>query len=188
MNESTGAGAGGATGSRSSEIRIRPGRPDDAPTIIDFNRRMAIETEGHDLHVELITPGVERVLADPSRGRYLVAEFAESEAAPASARPGVVGQMMITSEWSDWRNGWFHWIQSVYVAPEARKHGVFRALYEHALDAAKRDPDVIGLRLYVEHENHAAQAVYERLGMVKTGYLLFQRCPLDEAVDTAYRG
>ena len=90
----------------------------------------------------------------------------------------VVGQLGITLEWSDWRNGNFWWIQSVYVAPEARCHGVFRKLYEHVLAAARNEPNVIGVRLYVEHDNQVAQATYAKLGMALTSYHVMEKCPL----------
>ena len=86
--------------------------------------------------------------------------------------------MQITYEFSDWRNGWFWWIQGVYVRAESRRRGVFRALYRHVAEAARRDPGVIGLRLYVESDNHAAQRTYRDLGMKATSYLMFERCPL----------
>ncbi len=85
---------------------------------------------------------------------------------------------MITTEWSDWRNGWIWWIQSVYVRHDARRQGVFRTLYEHVCATARADPGVVGLRLYVEQENHAAQQTYLQLGMERTGYLVLERCPL----------
>ena len=149
-------------------LALRRGTPSDAAVIAEFNQRLAFETEGKTLDAATIFAGVEAVLADPERGRYFVAE-----------RDGaVVGQLMITTEWSDWRNGWIWWIQSVYVHKDARRQGVFRALYEHALKVARAEPCVVGLRLYVEHDNHAAQETYLRLGMERTGYLVLERCPL----------
>jgi ribosomal protein S18 acetylase RimI-like enzyme len=111
---------------------------------------------------------VAAVLADPHKGLYFVAEDDVQ----------VVGQVCLTYEFSDWRNGWMWWIQSVYVRPEYRRQGVFRALYEHVYQSAVADPEVIGLRLYVERDNHGAQEVYKRLGMERTGYLVLERCPL----------
>src|SRR5438105_2310221 len=106
----------------------------DAPVIAEYNQRLAHETEGRSLDPPVIAAGVRAVLSDPERGRYFVAE-----------RDGaVVGQLMITTEWSDWRNGWIWWIQSVYVRMDARRQGVFRALYEHALAAARGEPQVVG--------------------------------------------
>jgi GNAT superfamily N-acetyltransferase len=140
----------------------------DAPVITEFNQRLALETEDKSLDSAVLTAGVDAVLADRARGVYFLAEEAGQ----------VLGQLMITTEWSDWRNGWMWWIQSVYVRQQARRRGIFRTLYHHVEQAARTTPDVIGLRLYVEHENRKAQETYRSLGMVQTGYLLFERCPL----------
>ena len=107
-------------------------------------------------------------LADPAKGPYFVAELDGQ----------VVGAMQVTTEWSDWRNGWFWWIQGVYVRPEARRRGVFKSLFHHVQEAAKMDPTVIGLRLYVDRGNHRAQGTYERLGMSWTNYGIMERYPL----------
>jgi ribosomal protein S18 acetylase RimI-like enzyme len=149
-------------------LAIRRATPADAPVVVEFNRRLAEETEGVVLDLALLRAGVASALADPAKTLYFVAED----------EGVVVGQLALTYEWSDWRNGWIWWIQSVYVCAEARRRGVFRALYEHVHDLARRDPGVIGLRLYVEHENHAAQETYRRLGMERTRYLVLERCPL----------
>jgi GNAT superfamily N-acetyltransferase len=143
---------------------VREARADDRPTIVDFNARLARETEGKSLDLETLTRGVVRALSDPDRLRYWVAEI--------DGR--VVGQTAFTREWSDWRNGWIWWLQSVYVHPEFRGLGVFRGLYERIRETAKADPEVIGLRLYVESENHQAQTTYERHGMIPAGYLVFE--------------
>ena len=140
----------------------------DAPLIAEYNQRLAQETEGKALPADVLAAGVAAVLADPRKGLYFVAEL---EGAP-------VGQLMVTTEWSDWRNGWIWWIQSAYVRHEARRRGVFRALYEHVLAAARAEPEVVGLRLYVERGNDRAQATYLRLGMERTGYLVLERYPL----------
>jgi GNAT superfamily N-acetyltransferase len=147
---------------------LRRATPADAAVIAEYNRRLASETEGKTLDPTVLARGVSAVLDDPSRGLYFVAE----------QDGDIVGQLMITAEWSDWRNGWIWWIQSVYVRQEARKQGVFRGLYEHVEKAARADPQVVGLRLYVEHENHAAQQTYLRMGMERTTYLVLERCPL----------
>ncbi|MDB5913782.1 MAG: hypothetical protein JWP22_2457 [Ramlibacter sp.] len=144
---------------------VRLARPADADTIAGFNAAMAWETEGKRLLPQVVGAGVRRLLAEPGLGFYLVAE-AGSE---------VVACLMVTTEWSDWRNGRFWWIQSVYVAPGWRRRGVFRALYAHVGEAAAAAPDVCGFRLYVEHDNVAAQATYERLGMSRTDYLLLEQ-------------
>src|SRR5947209_16293216 len=127
----------------SPRIVIRPATPADAPAIARFNIAMALETEHKVLEPATIHAGVATALADASHGFYLVAE--RSGAAVAC--------LMITYEWSDWRNGQWWWLQSVYVAPEARRSGVFRALYAHIEQQLLRTPGVIGLRLYVEKDN-----------------------------------
>ena len=144
---------------------IRRAIREDAPTIARFNQAMAWETEQKQLEDSLVNRGVEAVFLDPKKGFYLVAE----------ERNQLVGQLMVTLEWSDWRNGWFWWIQSVYVHPESRQQGIFRQLFETITNEAKAQGDVIGLRLYVEQENHRAQEVYQRLLMRDTGYLVFER-------------
>ncbi len=148
-------------------IFIRPATSADVPTLSEFNSRMAQETEGKTLDPETLALGARAVLLDPSRGRYFLAE----------QDGAVAGQLMITPEWSDWRNAWFWWIQSVYVRPESRRQGVFRALYEFVEAEALRQ-GVCGLRLYVEKDNVTAQQTYKNLGMTEVGYLLLQRWPL----------
>jgi GNAT superfamily N-acetyltransferase len=149
-------------------LTIRRAGLADAALVTEFNRLLAHESEGKALDAAVLAAGVARGLADPSKSVYFLAE-----------KDGVaVGQMMYTTEWSDWRNGWFWWIQSVYVRPEARRRGVFRALFEHVHQAARADGHVIGLRLYVERENHVAQKTYQNMGMESAGYLVFERYPL----------
>jgi ribosomal protein S18 acetylase RimI-like enzyme len=145
-------------------LRIRRATPADLAVVVEFNRRLAEETEGKALDPGLVTPGTAAGLADPNRAAYFVAEEAGE----------VVGQVMLTREWSDWRNGWFWWLQSVYVRADARRRGVFRALYGHVLEEARRDPAVVGLRLYVETANAAARQTYLRLGLSDTGYLVLE--------------
>ena len=149
-------------------LTIRRAAPADAPTVIEFNRRLAEETEGKALDAAALAAGVAAGLADPAKAWYFVAE---EDGVP-------LGQLMLTFEWSDWRNGWFWWIQSVYVRADARRRGVFRRLYDHVAALARRQPDVIGLRLYVEHGNGAAQQTYTHLGMTPAGYLVFEKYPL----------
>src|SRR5262245_25952289 len=132
-------------------LSVRAAVPADAAVIAEFNRRLALETEHKALDPATLAAGVAAALADPDRARYFVAEDGGA----------VVGQLMLTREWSDWRNGWIWWIQSVYVSHEARRRGAFRALYEHARAAGVAE-GVVGLRLYVEQDNHAAQEVYRR--------------------------
>ena len=148
-------------------ITIRSAVPADLDPIVAFQRAMARETEDKDLDLERVTRGV-RAALQPSdgrdRGAYFVAE-----------RDGqVLASIMTTYEWSDWRDGWFWWIQSVYVVPAARGLGVYRALYEHVLRRAHEAGDVCGVRLYVETENERARAVYERLGMRRAHYHMYE--------------
>lgn len=145
-------------------IRIRRAAAADADVIARYNAAMALETEHMELQRERLLAGVRAVLADAGKGFYVVAE---DEGA-------VAGQMMITYEWSDWRNGVFWWIQSVYVEPAWRRRGVFRSLYRHALEEARAAGNVCGLRLYVEAGNEAARRTYEELGMNKTVYEMFE--------------
>jgi len=146
------------------ELKVRAGRPEDAPAIVDFQLRMARETEDLELDRDTLTGGVEAVFADPRKGAYWVAE-----------RQGqLVGGLLTTFEWSDWRNGTILWIQSVYVVPEERGRGVYRALYEHLRAKVEADPALKGIRLYVDKRNAGAQRVYERLGMTREHYDTFE--------------
>jgi GNAT superfamily N-acetyltransferase len=150
-------------------LSIRRAVPADAAIILEFNRRLAEETEGKALDLAKLAPGVAAGLSDPRKSVYFLAE---EDGIP-------LGQIMYTTEWSDWRNGWFWWIQSVYVHQDARRLGIFRALFEYVSNAAQVDPEVIGLRLYVERDNHAAQETYRRMGMEPTTYVVFERYPLE---------
>lgn len=145
-------------------LQIRPALPDDVPAIIDFQVRMARETEGMELDLPTVTRGVQAVFDDPAKGRYWVAESAGR----------VVGSLLTTYEWSDWRNGTVMWIQSVYVPLELRRNGIYRRLYEHLRERVLATPGLVGLRLYVDRRNAAAQGVYERLGMSREHYELFE--------------
>lgn len=146
------------------QFTIRAAREDDANVIAAYNNRIAEETEGKSLDPNVIEAGVEALLDDPAKGRYWVAES-----------DGVIlGQLMVTYEWSDWRNGNIWWIQSVYVHADWRRKGVFRALYRHVESLAEADPQAIGLRLYVETNNKRAQRTYEALGMVQPNYLVME--------------
>jgi GNAT superfamily N-acetyltransferase len=145
-------------------LYIRDATPDDARVIAAFNSRLAEETEGGPLNAAIIDAGVARILSDDSLGRYWLAE-----------RDGeIVGQVMVTREWSDWRNGTLWWLQSVYIHPDHRRDGVFTALYRHVEALARETPDVVGIRLYVEKENARAQRTYGKLGMTMTDYLIMQ--------------
>lgn len=145
-------------------MRVRQATPADAPLLIEFNCAMALETERKELLPEVIGAGVRALLANPAAGFYVVAE----------SEGRVMGALLITKEWSDWRNGTFWWIQSVYVRPEARRRGVYKTLYRHVQDLASNDPGVCGFRLYVERDNARALETYRALGMEQTHYLVFE--------------
>lgn len=146
-------------------LTIRAATPADQEFLAHGNEAMALETEHKTLDPQVVRRGVEAALKDPAHGRYFVAEDADG-------RP--VGQLMVTYEWSDWRNGQFWWIQSVYVLPEWRRRGVFRALYDHVEQLARGTAGVCGLRLYVETDNVNAQRTYEKCGMVDAGYRVME--------------
>ena len=145
-------------------ILVRPATSDDLDTVVSFNIAMAEETEGKTLDSDVARAGAAAGIADPTRSLYFIAEVGGKR----------VGQTMVTVEWSDWRNGFFWWIQSVYVDPIFRRRGVFRSLYQHIRTEAKRREDVCGLRLYAHHDNVQAIDIYRTLGMVKTDYVLLE--------------
>jgi ribosomal protein S18 acetylase RimI-like enzyme len=147
-----------------SDLTIRPATADDLDVIVDFNARIASETEDTVLDRNTLRAGVQVLLEDPAKGRYFV----------ACVDGVVVGQVMHTREWSDWRNGDIWWIQSVYVHADHRRRGVFAGLYRHLQELAETAPGVVGLRLYVEVDNTPAQATYARLGMDDASYLVMQ--------------
>ena len=146
------------------ELLLRAANVADVEVIARFNSVMALETEGVTLDHDRLLRGLRNVLEDTTKGFYTVAESDDR----------VIGQMLITYEWSDWRNGNFWWIQSVYVDRDFRRQGVFRALYSFVAERAKQAPNVCGLRLYVEDENDNAQRTYERLGMKRTSYRMYE--------------
>ncbi len=143
---------------------IRPASVADLAIIVTYNQRMALETERRELNADVLRSGVSAVLRDDTKGSYFVAE----------ENGEVVGQTMITYEWSDWRNGMFWWIQSVYVREDKRGAGVFSALYRHIEQLARKKGGVCGLRLYAEEDNARAERTYVKLGMTKTSYRLFE--------------
>ena len=149
-------------------LLIRPATLKDVNQIVAFNAAMALETEHRRLDLIRLRQGVVAVVTTPAHGLYLVAEL------PGTDRPSLVGQLMVTFEWSDWRNGVFWWIQSVYVDPPHRGKGVFRALHTHLAEKAQTDPQVCGIRLYVEENNHHAQTVYHRVGLARSRYRVFE--------------
>ncbi len=152
------------------EISIRRARFEDAETIADFNDAMAYETEHRRFDRDVILAGVRGLFAHPHLGFYLVAE----------AKGEVVGSLMVTMEWSDWRNGIFWWVQSVYVRPEYRRRGIYRRLYRFVKALAAADARICGFRLYVERENNIAQKTYSAMGMAETPYLVFEEIVSEE--------
>jgi GNAT superfamily N-acetyltransferase len=148
----------------SDRILIRRARLTDAGIITRFNAAMGKETEGVKLPKKRLHAGVRSILRDRHKGFYLLAEVGGR----------VVGQMMITREWSDWRNSHFWWIQSVYVLPSYRRRGVYRALHQYVIGVSKRRKDVCGIRLYVDRHNRRAQMVYKKLGMKRSTYDMFE--------------
>jgi GNAT superfamily N-acetyltransferase len=144
-------------------ISIRKAVSSDAQVIIDFQQRMAWETEQMKLVPEIITNGVKAVFHDPSRGQYWV----------AAEQNQIVASLLITYEWSDWRNSNVWWFQSVYVLPDFRRKGVFRSMYEHIKSEAGKQ-NIAGLRLYVETNNTGAQRTYEEMGMQCDHYTMYE--------------
>jgi len=156
------------------DLLIRPATAADEDVIVRFNAALAWESEAKALDEPVLRAGVRAVLADPHKGLYTVAESGGA----------VVGQLSVTFEYSDWRNGWYWWLQSVYVDAAARRQGVFRALFDHLKATALADPTVIGLRLYMEDDNRAAEATYLGVGMVAEPYRLLGLYPLPGRVKT----
>ena len=148
---------------------VRAAKPEDLDTLVAFNQQMALDTEGKVLEEARVRAGVGRALAEPRLARYFVVEAAQS------GDVQVVGQLMLTEEWSDWRNGRFLWIQSVYVRPSHRRRGIYRALHEHVMAMAAADDEVVGIRLYVETENTQAQKTYEDVGMQRCHYWMYEQ-------------
>lgn len=145
-------------------MKIRKAAEDDIPVIAGFQQKMAYETEKLDLDENVLLDGVGNVFKDPSKGFYLL----------AVDQGQVVGSMLLTPEWSDWRNSLFLWIQSLYVIPPYRKRGVFRMMYEHVRNMVLASGEYAGLKLYVDKENTPAQDVYRKVGMKDSHYNLFE--------------
>ena len=145
-------------------MEIRLANNSDAAALVAFNQAMAHETEGKTLDEGKITPGVAAVFEDQKKGFYVVAEQDEK----------IVGGLMVTCEWSDWRNAWFWWIQSVYILPEARGTGLYRRMYDFVKERAREAGNVCGFRLYVETDNTHAQRVYSGVGMSQSHYLMYE--------------
>ena len=147
-----------------SPFEVRVAQPDDVETIAEFTRSIAWETENVRLDPEVVLKGVQEGLRDPALGFYVVAETSDS----------IVGCLMVTYEWSDWRNGVQWWLQSVYVRSDFRGKGVFRQLWDFTFDLATKKPGVCGIRLYVEKDNESAQSVYKSVGMKDTDYRVYE--------------
>ena len=147
-----------------SSVYVRTAGPGDAEVLAWFNRAMALETEGRELDGDLVRSGVEAVFAGGDKGFYVVAERLDR----------IVGGLLVTYEWSDWRNALFWWIQSVYVRPDSRRIGVYRAMHDYVAAKAGERGGVCGLRLYVDQDNHLAQQVYAGLGMRQARYEMFE--------------
>ena len=155
-------------------FRIRAAEAADAELLARWAGAMAWETEHKRLDPDTVRAGVAAGIADPAKARYFVA-MEDAQVAGHETLGMPVGTLMLTTEWSDWRHGDWWWIQSVYVPAEHRRRGVFAALYRHVEALARATPGVIGLRLYVERANHAAQRTYVSLGMADAGYDLYQQ-------------
>lgn len=147
------------------EIFIRIAQPSDTESLITFNQAMALETEGRQLDAAVLSKGVSAVFADEKKGFYVVAENEN----------GIIGGLMITFEWSDWRGAWFWWIQSVYILPAGRGQKIYTRLYDFVKEKARAQGNVCGFRLYVETSNRHAQAVYEKVGMESSHYLMYEQ-------------
>jgi ribosomal protein S18 acetylase RimI-like enzyme len=145
-------------------MQIRKGQTTDLQALVNFNQAMALETENLQLDSDTLALGVSTLLDHPEKGCYLVAEI-DGE---------IVGSLMVTFEWSDWRAKNYFWIQSVYICPENRRQGIYGKLYQAVKDLAKEQGGAASFRLYVENENIAAQKTYEALGMEQSYYLMYE--------------
>ncbi len=159
---------------KKSNVKVRDATLADAKTIADFNIAMALETEAKMLDADIIIKGVEHIFSAPDDGFYLVATCDDNDDGDDDNDDAIAGCLLVTREWSDWRNSVFWWIQSVYVHPDCRRRGVFGALYKAVNSRARAADNVCGIRLYVEHENIRAQQTYTSLGMTDSNYLVFE--------------
>ena len=148
---------------KNPDYTIVRGEMDDIESIVQFQAKMAMESEGTTLDLEKVTKGVTAAMNDESKGIYWVAKV----------NGKAIGSLMVTREWSDWNNEWYWWIQSVYVLPDYRKHGIYKAMYSTLKEVAKENK-VSQIRLYVDKTNHPAQQVYQRLGMHESHYLMYE--------------
>ena len=147
-----------------ARITVRESTPDDLESLMDFQRAMAQETEGKTLDPDLLRRGVNAVLRSQDKGFYLLAEV----------EGRIVGGLLITYEWSDWRNATFWWIQSVYVDANWRRKGVYRTLHGYVYDMVRSRDEICGIRLYVERNNRVAQQTYDSLGMSRSHYDMYE--------------
>ena len=152
------------------QLRIRPATLEDVDVLTKFSAAMALETEQRTLDFARLRLGTRTVIDQPERGQYYVADL-HREALPDRV---IVGQLLITYEWSDWRNAQFWWIQSVFVAPAWRRQGIYRAMHRHIIDLARSRTDICGVRLYVEGDNTVAKRVYERVGLSPSAYRIYE--------------
>ncbi|MDA1188343.1 MAG: GNAT family N-acetyltransferase [Chloroflexi bacterium] len=143
---------------------IRPATLNDVDTLTRFAVEMAMETEGHKIEAESVKIATLAALNDSGKAIFFVAEVGSR----------VVGSLMVTYEWSDWENGDYWWIQSVYVSPPSRRQGIYRGLYNHVVAEAKRQGDVVGVKLYVYKDNLKAQKTYETLGMKRAPHYIYE--------------
>jgi GNAT superfamily N-acetyltransferase len=145
-------------------IKIRKAKLIDSERIVELQLKMAQETEGLDLNRDVVSKGVCGVFQEPARGTYWVVE----------EKGEILGVLLAIPEWSDWRNGIVLWIHSLYVVPEARGRGVFKKLYLNLKKQVEQSPGLVGLRLYVEKQNKSAQKIYDKLGMSRDHYELYE--------------
>ena len=145
-------------------VTIRPAKRSDIPVLVDFQSRLALETENVMLDKYVVELGMEAMFDDPTKGQYFIAEY----------KGEIAGCHSITYEWSDWRNGMVWWLQSVYVAENYRKFGIFRQMFDNLQRIIAADPGIRGLRLYVDKTNLRAQAVYRSMGMNGEHYSVFE--------------
>jgi len=150
------------------QLNVRIARPEDALTIESFSAAMALETEGRCLDLDRLHRGTIALIENPAQGFFIVAEQGQGD------NRQLLGQLMVTYEWSDWRNGVFWWIQSVYVAPAWRRKGVYRRLHDTVVEIGKADNKMCGIRLYVAQDNHVAQTVYRRVGLTPSRYDVYE--------------
>lgn len=145
-------------------MNIRRATLDDVSVIAEYNYNLAFETENKELNMEILKKGVKNLIKDENKGVYYICEIDGK----------IIGQIMYTFEWSDWRNGIFLWVQSVYVNKDYRGKGIFKALYNHIKSICDNDEDICGIRLYVERENCVAQKTYSNLGMKECNYYMYE--------------